>query len=188
VQRLSFGKSPKTRSLPARTCRDLTVVSRALGSPISGTEVHGVFPRAARDTFSSHLAKDTPSHKPFRFILVSGALIPRTEVSKLAQVPVLNVFQERGKVELEFEEFEHNNKDTWKSIIVRPQAVVAGGSWAETLAPSALSIQKELFAAALVDLAIHGTEGQLLDNASLKQRGERAEARKTKGGLGTEPK
>jgi len=135
------------------------------------------------------LSKDTPSQKPFRFILVSGALVPRTENGILSSIPLLSVFQERGKVELEFEDFEHQHRETWSSIIVRPQVVVAPQSWPETLLPEGLQINKELFAAALVDLAVHGTEqGVVLDNARLKEIGEKAEARKTKGGLGTEPK
>ncbi|KAK6438707.1 hypothetical protein LTR95_005096, partial [Oleoguttula sp. CCFEE 5521] len=104
----------------------------ALGGPLSPLEVHSTYPRAALSTFSTVLAPHTPTHKPFHFILLSGALIPRTENGVLSQVPVVKTFVERGRVEQEIEAYSAAHED-WQSIIVRPSVVVAKDSWPETL-------------------------------------------------------
>ncbi|OQO00923.1 hypothetical protein B0A48_13612 [Cryoendolithus antarcticus] len=157
----------------------------ALGGPLSPLEVHSAYPRAALKSFSTSLAPHTPTHKPFHFILLSGALIPRTENGVLSQLPVVKTFVERGHVEQEFEAYSAAHED-WQTIIVRPSVVVAKNSWPETLLPAQFQIGEEVFAAALVDFAVHGSEEGLLDNAALKEGGERALARKHVGGLGAE--
>ncbi|OQO03247.1 hypothetical protein B0A48_11503 [Cryoendolithus antarcticus] len=149
----------------------------ALGGPLSPTEVHSTYPRAALSSFSTALAPHTPTHKIFHFILLSGALIPRTENGVLSQIPVVSTFVERGHVEQEFEAYSAAHED-WQTIIVRPSVVVAKNSWPETLLPEQFQISEEVFAAALVDFAVHGSEEGLLDNAALKAKGEKALARK----------
>ncbi|KAL1588664.1 hypothetical protein WHR41_02634 [Cladosporium halotolerans] len=141
----------------------------ALGAPTSGADVHIQYPRAAQRAFHESLAPKTPGGKPFRFILLSGGAVVRDQSTRLP--PGLSALKERGKVELEFIDFEAKQGATWKVFVARPWMVVMPGSWVGWAIPAAYQIPVEVLGAALVQLGVSGGAEQTLDNTSLKKMG-----------------
>jgi len=149
--------------------------NRALGAPTSNVDIHIQYPHAAQQAFATSLAPKTPSGKPFRFVLVSGAAIVRDQSTRLP--PGMSGLKQRGQVEQEFVDFEAQNRKTWKSFIARPRMVVLPGSWASWMVPAGFQIPVEVLGAALVSVAVSGEAEQTLDNAALMRVGRQAAAR-----------
>lgn len=150
----------------------LTSCDRALGAPTSGADIHVQYPLAAQRAFATSLAPKTPSGKPFRFVLLSGAAIVRDQTTRLP--PGMSGFKKRGQVELDFVDFEAQNQETWKSFITRPRMVIMPGSWISWVIPAGFQIPVEVLAAALVSVAVTGEAEQTLDNAALTAIGKEA--------------
>jgi hypothetical protein len=161
-------------SLPNRNI-PLTHPTRALGAPTSNPEIHIHYPLAARLAFGTSLAPHTPSRKPFRFILLSGAAIVRDQSTRLP--PGLSILKQRGQLEQDFVDFEVQNDGIWKSFVARPRAVVLPGSWVGWAIPESFQILTEVLGAALVGVAVMGEGEQTLDNAALVKIGKAAMGR-----------
>jgi len=153
----------------------LTLHDRALGAPTSNVDIHVQFPLAAQRTFATSLAPKTPSGKPFRFVLLSGAAIVRDQTTRLP--PGMSGLKQRGQVEQDFVDFETQNQKTWKSFIARPRMVIMPGSWVSWVIPAWFQIPVEVLGAALVSVAVSGEAEQTLDNAALTIIGRDAAAR-----------
>jgi hypothetical protein len=154
----------------------LTLHNRALGAPTSNVDIHIEYPHAAQRAFATHLAPKTPSGKPFRFVLVSGAAIVRDQSTRLP--PGMSGLKQRGQVEQDFVDFEAQNHNIWKSFIARPRMVIMPGSWASWVIPGGFQIPVEVLGAALVRVAVTGEAEQTLDNAALTSLGREAVARR----------
>jgi hypothetical protein len=142
---------------------------RALGAPTSNIDIHVQYPLAAQRAFATSLAPKTPSGKPFRFVLLSGAAIVRDQTTRLP--PGLSGLKQRGQVEQDFIDFEAQNPKTWKSFIARPRMVIMPGSWVSWAIPGGFQIPVEVLGAAVVSVAVGGEAEQTLDNAALARVG-----------------
>jgi hypothetical protein len=154
----------------------LTLDDRALGAPTSNVDIHIKYPHAAQRAFATSLAPKTPSGKPFRFMLVSGAAIVRDQSTRLP--PGMSGLKQRGQVEQDFVDFEAQNQKIWKSFVARPRMVIMPGSWASWVIPGGFQIPVEVLGAALVRVAVTGEAEQTLDNAALTSVGREAVARR----------
>ena len=145
---------------------------RALGAPTSTISIHVQYPLAAQHAFATSLALKTPSGKPFRFVLLSGAAIVRDQTTRLP--PGMSGLKQRGQVEQDFVDFEAQNPEIWKSFIARPRMVIMPGSWVSWAVPGGFQIPVEVLGAALVSVAVGAESEQTLDNAALTSVGREA--------------
>lgn len=143
---------------------------RALGSPTDGMEVHQLYPQAALEAFSTHLAGHTSSGKPFRFLLTSGAAVVSNQ--SLWLPPGLSVLQKRGQMENEFVDFAAKHEDLWQSFVARPAMVLKPG--ASSWLPAMMKIPVEVLGAAMVEAVVSGWEERIKGNGALKAKGEEA--------------
>lgn len=150
----------------------LTLHQRALGAPTSNIDIHVQYPLAAQRAFATSLAPRTPSGKPFRFVLLSGAAIVRDQTTRLP--PGLSGLKQRGQVEQDFVDFEAQNQKVWKSFIARPRMVIMPGSWVSWAIPGGFQIPVEVLGAALVSVAVGEEAEQTLVNAALSRIGRAA--------------
>ncbi|GAB7327514.1 hypothetical protein MBLNU13_g11381t1 [Cladosporium sp. NU13] len=148
----------------------------ALGAPTSNIDIHVQYPLAAQRAFATSLVPKTPSGKPFRFVILSGAAIIRDQTTRLP--PGLSGLKRRGQVEQDFVDFEAQNQNIWKSFIARPRMVIMPGSWVSWAIPGGFQIPVEVLGAALVSIAVRGEAEQTLDNAALTSIGRDAMAKK----------
>jgi hypothetical protein len=155
----------------------LTLRNRALGAPTSSAEIHVQYPLAAQRAFATSLASKTPSGKPFRFVLLSGAAVIRDQNTRLP--PGLSGLKKRGQVEQDFVDFEAQNQKTWKSFVARPSMVIMPGSWVSWAIPGGFQIPVGVLAAALVGVAVTGEAEQTLNNVLLVGIGRKAMAEKS---------
>lgn len=152
------------------------ILYRALGAPTSNIDIHVQYPLAAQRAFATSLAPKTPSGKPFRFVLLSGAAIVRDQTTRLP--PGLSGLKQRGQVEQDFVDFEAQKQKVWRSFIARPRMVIMPGSWVSWAIPGGFQIPVEVLGAALVSVAVGGEAEQTLDNAALTRVGRDAMAKK----------
>lgn len=145
--------------------------------PTTSSFLHHIqYPLAAQRAFATSLAPKTPSGKPFRFVLLSGAAIVRDQTTRLP--PGLSGLKQRGQVEQDFVDFEAQNPKVWKSFIARPRMVIMPGSWVSWAIPGGFQIPVEVLGAALVSVVVHGDAEQTLDNVALTSIGRAAMAGK----------
>jgi hypothetical protein len=162
-----YGKYQKSLLDHCHFKHDLTLSPppRALGAPTSNPEIHTQYPLAFRTAFFPTL---TPGKNPFKFILVSGALVVRDQTTRLP--PFLSALKQRGVIETDFVDFEAKHPDVWKTFVARPSMVVAEGSWMGSVLPGAVAIDVVVLGRALVRLAVEGGE-QTVGNNGLRGMG-----------------
>lgn len=150
---------------------------RALGAPTSNLEIHSQYPLAFRTAFASTLSPKNntttnPPTKPFRFILLSGALVIRDQTTLLP--PGLSALKQRGLIETDFLEFEDNHKGVWESVVARPAMVVVEGGWAGWVLPAGFAIGVGRLGRGLVRVAVEGVSGgggKTIGNGGLRELG-----------------
>lgn len=78
----------------------------------------------------------------------------------------------QGKLQHEWVAHEKANFNIWRSFVVRPAAVHDAGSWGVMFLPGSAKIDKEVLAAALVNIATAGADHQVFSNKELNVLGK----------------
>eukprot|EP01117_Protostelium_nocturnum_P002233 TRINITY_DN12880_c0_g1_i1.p1 TRINITY_DN12880_c0_g1~~TRINITY_DN12880_c0_g1_i1.p1 ORF type:complete len:221 (+),score=38.93 TRINITY_DN12880_c0_g1_i1:45-707(+) len=125
-------------------------------------------------TFANAMVKIlSDSNKPFHYVHLGGAFTEWDQEKTLWFMP--NGRQRRGLAESNMCNFEKEHSSVWKSFIAKPAAVLPkkglGMGTASWLVGSTYSIKINELAAAMIDMAIHGNDAQVILNAPLVSKG-----------------
>ena len=149
-----------------------------MGTPTSGREVHVDFTFAATKAMIANLVPELLKEaKRFRFVYVSGILCEKDQDRNLWFLSEARKM--RGGVETSLVDLERQSESGFQAMSVRPSGIHKADTSLALKAvlpivPSGWHIQVEEFAAAMVELAIHGDGGHFVENHELKTRGRRA--------------
>ncbi|WPH00271.1 Hypothetical protein R9X50_00309500 [Acrodontium crateriforme] len=140
----------------------------SLGSYGTNREIHVDLPVAGIKALYSAIKNQG---RRFHFVYLSGGLCERDQAKTLWFMPEARHM--RGEAETKLLDFQNEHSDQWQSTIVRPLAVTNGESLMRFVLPNWYIPLAEL-AAAMVDLAINGSNETFLENADVRAHGQAA--------------
>ncbi|KAK5174214.1 uncharacterized protein LTR77_001294 [Saxophila tyrrhenica] len=160
----------------------------ALGSPTSGKEVHVDYTQTAIKMLLQSVVPEEPTGRPFRFVYTSGGLVPYLDsnllffLGEIRKVRVRTRYSisaanspdtQQGKLDQEVLDTETQNPGRWESFVARPWHVVDEPPRIRFLVSNSW-IYKDELGAAMVDAALNGGGERIMDNAPMRERGQKA--------------